>query len=330
MSPDGATVTSLTRRRKCRSICRRRETRRRKRIRRAHAARHGRAGAGAAERGLRRRRRVPRDAAGRRQAAGARAPRARRSGSSSTPSPGSAPLERADFRGNAQLRRRRDRPPRRRARSTTSTSDQLDLSLSAGDTGKGPILNNPQLTVQALNIHLSPSTQKLKADTDVRSTSSRRSRPAAAGSAAARHAGQTRAGDAEAGPAGERHRRIGWTTTASSEATYSGNALLWQDKSRIAGRHHRARTTRTGNLTAQRKRPHDDDARGRRSEDEGAQADGDARSTADMLVYDDAKRLATYTATGTTPASLTSPQGDMTRRPDRSVSEGERQRARAR
>ena len=30
-----------------------------------------------------------------------------------------------------------------------------------------------------------------------------------------------------------------------------------------------------------------------------------------MLVYDDAKRLATYTATGTTPASMMSPQGDM-------------------
>ena len=30
-----------------------------------------------------------------------------------------------------------------------------------------------------------------------------------------------------------------------------------------------------------------------------------------MLVYDDAKRLATYTATGTTPASLKNAQGDM-------------------
>ena len=30
-----------------------------------------------------------------------------------------------------------------------------------------------------------------------------------------------------------------------------------------------------------------------------------------MLVYDDAKRLATYTATGATPANLKSPQGDM-------------------
>ena len=30
-----------------------------------------------------------------------------------------------------------------------------------------------------------------------------------------------------------------------------------------------------------------------------------------MLVYDDAKRLATYTATGTTPARLKNAQGDM-------------------
>ncbi len=37
----------------------------------------------------------------------------------------------------------------------------------------------------------------------------------------------------------------------------------------------------------------------------------ETRANADILVYDDAKRLATYTATGTTPASLKNAQGDM-------------------
>ena len=37
----------------------------------------------------------------------------------------------------------------------------------------------------------------------------------------------------------------------------------------------------------------------------------ETRANADMLVYDDAKRLATYTATGKTPASMVSAQGDM-------------------
>src|SRR4030095_2107094 len=44
-----------------------------------------------------------------------------------------------------------------------------EAGCSRSEVGKGPILNNAQLTVQAVNIHLSPSTQKLKADTDVRS-----------------------------------------------------------------------------------------------------------------------------------------------------------------
>jgi lipopolysaccharide export system protein LptA len=37
----------------------------------------------------------------------------------------------------------------------------------------------------------------------------------------------------------------------------------------------------------------------------------ESRATADMLVYEDAKRPATYTATGQTPARLVSEQGDM-------------------
>jgi lipopolysaccharide export system protein LptA len=37
----------------------------------------------------------------------------------------------------------------------------------------------------------------------------------------------------------------------------------------------------------------------------------ETRATADALVYDESKRLATYTATGKTPARLTSAHGDM-------------------
>ena len=82
-----------------------------------------------------------------------------------------------------------------------------------------------------------------------------------------------------------------------AEATYTGSALLWQDKSRIAGETI-VMNDSTGNLTAQVKVRIDDDARGRRSEDQGPQADGNPARSADILVYDDAKRLATYTATG--------------------------------
>ena len=70
--PTARRSRTSTRRRTSRSICRRRATRPARRITIGDAARDGRAGAGAAERGLRRRRRLHRNAARRRQDAGAR------------------------------------------------------------------------------------------------------------------------------------------------------------------------------------------------------------------------------------------------------------------
>jgi lipopolysaccharide export system protein LptA len=94
-----------------------------------------------------------------------------------------------------------------------------------------------------------------------------------------------------------------------AEATYSGNALLWQDKSRIEGGTI-VMNDRTGNLTAR------DNVRTTMLFEEEdpktkVRTPTETRATADMLVYDDAKRLATYTATGTTPANLKNAQGDM-------------------
>ena len=101
--------------------------------------------------------------------------------------PGLGAVERADFRGHAHFVDGELTADAPRALYNIDR-EQLDLSPSDGDAGKGPILVNPQLTVQALNIHVSPSTQKLKADTDVRSTV-KPQKPAAApggrGSAAA-------------------------------------------------------------------------------------------------------------------------------------------------
>ena len=94
-----------------------------------------------------------------------------------------------------------------------------------------------------------------------------------------------------------------------SEATYTGNALLVQDKSRIA-----AETIvmddRSGNLTARVKvrstmMLEDEDPKTK------VRKLTETVATADNLVYDDAKRLATYTATGPAPATLKTAQGDM-------------------
>jgi lipopolysaccharide export system protein LptA len=230
--------------------------------------------------------------------------------------PGLGPVERADFRGNAHFVDGDLTADAPRALYNIE-GDELTLSPSAGDAGKPPILNGRQLTVQALNIRLSPSTQKLEADTDVRSII-KPQKPAGPAPAAA---GGRGAAPAAAAPGQTRmpvmlkqDRPVNVTSNrldydGVSEATYTGNALLWQDKSRIA-----AETIvlndRTGNLT------------GRGSvrttmlfEDEDPKTKVRkptvTNANADMLVYDDAKRLATYTATGKTPATLMSVQGDM-------------------
>ena len=82
--------------------------------------------------------------------------------------PGLGAVERADFRGNAHFVDGEMTADAPRALYNIER-EQLDLSRSDGDTGVGPILNNLQLTVQALNIQVSPSTQKIKADTNVTS-----------------------------------------------------------------------------------------------------------------------------------------------------------------
>ena len=215
--------------------------------------------------------------------------------------PGLGPLERADFRGNAHFEDGKISADAPRALYGIDR-DQLDLSPSDGDPGIGPMLTNAQLTVQARNIHVSPSTQKLTADTDVRSTITPQ-KPGA-------DASQTRVPVMlkQDEPVNVTSNRLAYDGV--SEATYSGNALLFQKQSRI-----NADTIvlndRTGNLTAREKVRTtmmliDEDPKTK------TRKPLETRASADQLVYDDAKRLATYTATGTTLARLTNAQGETT------------------
>ena len=129
--------------------------------------------------------------------------------------PGFGAVERADFRGNVRFVDGELTAEAPKAIYDINR-DQLDLSLASGETGPEPILNTPQMTVQALNIHVSPTTQKLKADTGV--TTILKPRKAAAPAAGRRGAAagpgtgpgtdkeerNARARHAEGGQAGER------------------------------------------------------------------------------------------------------------------------------
>jgi lipopolysaccharide export system protein LptA len=215
--------------------------------------------------------------------------------------PGLGPLERADFRGNAHFVDGQITADAPRALYGIDR-DQLDLSPSDGDPGPGPIVVNPQLTVQARNIHVSPSTEKLTADTDVRSIIKPRKKN---GDTAATRMPVMLKQDR---PVTVTSNRLEYDGVA--EATYSGNALLWQDQSRITA-DTIVLNDRTGNLTANENvrttmMLTDEDPKTK------VRKPTETRASSDLLVYDDAKRQATYTSSGPTLARLTNAQGDTT------------------
>ena len=220
--------------------------------------------------------------------------------------PGLGPLERADFRANVRFEDGQLVAEAPRALHTID-KDMLDLSTSAeGEPGVGPRVNNPQLTVEALTIHISPSTQKLTADTNVRSTIKAKQKDAAAGAGE-----QTRMPVmlSQDKPVHVTSNRLVYDGVA--EATYSGDARLWQqDGSRILA-DTIVLNDRTGNLKGDvnvrtTMTVMDEDPKTK------VKTPTVMNASSDVLVYDDAKRLATYTSTGQALARLTSVQGDMT------------------
>ncbi|HEY7500464.1 MAG TPA: LptA/OstA family protein [Vicinamibacterales bacterium] len=216
--------------------------------------------------------------------------------------PGLGPIEKADFRGKAWFNDGQATAEAPRALYSIDR-DQLDLSIAEGESGGTPIVTNPQLTVQALNIHLSPSSQKLTADTEVRSTIKPQKKSTDGKQTQTRVPGMLQ----QDKPVTVTSNRLSYDGV--SEASYSGNALLWQDKSRI-----NADTIvlndRTGNLTARvgvqtTMMLMDQDPKSK------TRKPTETKASADLLVYDDAKRQATYTMSSGSTARLTSVQGDM-------------------
>ena len=226
--------------------------------------------------------------------------------------PGLGPLERADFHGNAHFEDGKTVADAPRAVYSID-KDMLDLSMSQGNGGKGPTVTNPQLTVDALNIHVSPSTQKLNADTNVRSTI----RPQERGEGSDTRMPAMLKRDT---PVNVSSNRLDYDGV--SEAVYKGNAALWQGTdSRIEG-DTIVLNDKTGNLKASvnvrtRMTLVDTDPKTKERKPTATTV------TADELVYDDAKRTAIYTVSGKTLAEMISPQARMVgRRIDLFLKEG--------
>jgi LPS export ABC transporter protein LptC/lipopolysaccharide transport protein LptA len=253
--------------------------------------------------------------------------------------PGFGAIEQADFRGNVHF----TDGPQVVADATHAIyhvdRDQIDLSPSEDPGPPAPRVGDGRMTVEARTIEFSLGSRKLKADTKVRSSMLPQQKPAGTdrgqtGVRPGSDPGQTRVrpgtdtGQATAKPAPS-SGQPGQTTThvpsilqqdqpvtvtsnrleydgAFGHAVYVGNSRLWQGATKVNGDTIIV-DDNTGNLEA-RVNVHTemmmDDVDPKTNERKSTKTTGDA----DTFLYDDAKRLATYTGK----AHLVSAQGDLT------------------
>jgi len=245
--------------------------------------------------------------------------------------PGFGALEQADFHGNVHF----TDGPDVSADSTRAIyhvdRDQIDLSPSSDPGPVSPRVSDGRVTVEARTIEFSLASRKLKAETKVRSSMQPQQKPSAAGSVATAPAATGRkAGPPPAQPAASAAGAAGAdsqtrvpsmlksdqpvTVTsnrleydgAAGHAVYTGNARLWQTDTKVNGDTIIV-DDKTGNLEARtnvRTEMLLDDV----DATTGARKPTQSIGEADAFVYDDAKRLATYTGK----AHLVGSEGDVT------------------
>ena len=198
--------------------------------------------------------------------------------------------------------------------------DRMQLSPSDGERGPTPSLNDGQILVEARNIQFSPSSRKLTADTNVRSTMQPRR------TAAAQRKGRGSSAIEPVPAIDERKARMPamlqqdrpvyvasnrLSYDGTAEATYTGNARLWQDQSQSKiDADTIILNDRTGNLTART-----NVVTSMMMEDVDPETKKRTltltTATSDVLVYDDNKRLAVYTGTPAKRATMKGMYGDM-------------------
>jgi lipopolysaccharide export system protein LptA len=225
--------------------------------------------------------------------------------------PGFGTIDRADFRGNVSITDGADVTAGAPRALYHLATEEMELSPSGSERGPAPFVNDSRVQVEARNIRFSPASRRLVADTDVRSTIQARrqaqAKPRAGQAAPAREARLPSMLSPDQ-PVTVTANRLEYD--GQSVATYDGNARLWQDKSKVYA-DSIVIDDRTGNLTA---RGHTrttmilDDVDPKTKE----RSPTETNATADLLVYNDEKRLATYTAGPSGRAHIVGAQGDLT------------------
>jgi lipopolysaccharide export system protein LptA len=218
-------------------------------------------------------------------------------------------IDRADFRGNVHITDGPDVTAGAPRAVYHLASQQMELSPSGAEPGPAPFVNDSQVLIEARTLRFSPDTRRLVGDTDVRSTIRARRRGAKNGRGA-QPAREARLPSmlAEDEPVTVTANRVDYDGTAV--AKYDGNARLWQEKSKIY-----ADTIeiddRSGNLTARGNTKttmllDDTDPKTKKK------TTAETNATAEVMVYEDAKRLATYTAGPSGRAHIVGAHGDLT------------------
>ena len=222
--------------------------------------------------------------------------------------PGFGDLERADFHTNVHFT---DGP------QTTADAplavysikdDSLTLSPGDGDTGKPPHVTDGRVSIDAKNIQMALSAQKMKADTRVRSVM-------------VQQQGKSKDQTVKVPSMLKQDRPVYVTSnrldydSAASLATYEGNSRLWQDgddgstilADKIViddntGNLHAVTNVTTSTFMTTASGPDD------KTKPAKTQKQDPTVTKADGMVYEDAKHRATYTGS----VHMSGPDGDMT------------------
>jgi lipopolysaccharide export system protein LptA len=220
--------------------------------------------------------------------------------------PGFGDLERADFHNNVHF----TDGPQTTADAPTAiydiAQDRLDLTAGPGDTGKPPHVTDGRVTIDAAHVQMGLSSQKMKADTKVRSTM-------------VQQQGKSK-DDAVKVPSMLKPDRPVYVTSnrvdydsASSLANYEGNARLWQDgddgATILADRI--VLDDRTGNLHAVTNVVTDSYMATQPAEPgkpKSAQKQEPTVTKADDMLYEDDRHRAIYTGA----VHMSGPDGDVT------------------
>lgn len=252
--------------------------------------------------------------------------------------PGFGALEEADFHGNVHFTDGPDVTADATHALYHVDTDQIDLTPSDDPGPAAPRVTDGHVTVEARTIEFSLTSRKLKADTKVRSSMQPASAPAAntGAGATARQApapatppagGTARRGAAPAAPSPTTTKTDSQTHVPSllkqdqpvtvtsnrleydgvaQHAVYSGNSRLWQGDTKVNGDTIIV-DDKTGNLEARVNAHTDmmlDDVDPKTNARKPTRSVGDA----DTFLYDDAKRVATYTGH----ARFVGSEGDVT------------------